>query len=153
MPARTDDPSPGVPDDPSCLFCRIVAGVEPAFRVLDEPDVVAFLDARPLFPGHTLVVPRRHMDVLADLPPTQFGPYFGAVQRLATAMEDVLGAAGSFVAVNNRVSQSQPHLHTHVVPRNRKDGLRGFFWPRTRYADDAQAEAVAVRLRNGLAPA
>ena len=132
-----------------CLFCRIVAGEAPAFVVLDHPDVLAFLDIRPLFPGHTLVVPRSHVDVLADLPADQLAPYFAQVQRLSRAMEEVLGAAGSFVAVNNRISQSQPHLHTHVVPRNRNDGLRGFFWPRTRYAD-GQAEAVAARLRAGL---
>jgi histidine triad (HIT) family protein len=134
---------------PDCLFCRIVAGQAPAFVVLDEPPVMAFLDIRPLFAGHTLVVPRAHVDVLADLAPDLLAPYFATVQRLSAAMESVLGAAGSFVAVNNRVSQSQPHLHTHVVPRNRKDGLRGFFWPRTRYGQ-GEAEAVAARLRAGL---
>jgi histidine triad (HIT) family protein len=136
--------------DPTCLFCAIVAGRRPGHLVLDEPDVVAFLDVRPLFPGHTLLVPRRHVEVLADLPPDLVTPYFAAAQRLSAAMEDVLGAAGSFVAMNNRVSQSVPHLHTHVVPRNRKDGLRGFFWPRTRYADDDEAAAMAARLRAGL---
>jgi histidine triad (HIT) family protein len=138
-----------VPAPTSCLFCRIAAGEAPAHLVLDEPEVVAFLDVRPLFAGHTLVVPRRHVEVLAELPSELVVPYIGAVQRLSGAMESVLGAAGSFVAVNNRVSQSQPHLHTHVVPRNRKDGLRGFFWPRTRYAD-GEAESVATRLREGL---
>ncbi len=137
------------PDTSTCLFCRIVAGQAPAFIVLDHPDALGFLDIRPLFPGHTLVVPRDHVGVLADLPADQVGPYFAQVQRVSRAMEEVLGAAGSFVALNNRVSQSQPHLHTHVVPRNRKDGLRGFFWPRTRYAD-GEAEAVAARLRAGL---
>jgi len=135
---------------PTCLFCAIVAGEAPAHLVLDEPDVVAFLDVKPLFPGHTLLVPRRHVEVLADLPADLVGPYFQAAQRLSAAMEDVLGAAGSFVAMNNRVSQSVPHLHTHVVPRNRKDGLRGFFWPRTTYADDADAAAMATRLRTSL---
>jgi histidine triad (HIT) family protein len=133
----------------ACLFCEIAAGRAPAHLVLDEPDVVAFLDIRPLFPGHTLVVPRAHVDVLAELPTDLVVPYIGAVQQLSAAMESVLGAAGSFVAVNNRVSQSQPHLHTHVVPRNRKDGLRGFFWPRTRY-EEGEAEAVAARLRDGM---
>jgi histidine triad (HIT) family protein len=136
-----------------CTFCAIVAGDEPAHVVLDEPEVLAFLDARPLFPGHTLLVPRAHVEVLADLPDELVGPYFRAVRRLSGAMEQVLGAAGSFVAVNNHVSQSVPHLHTHVVPRNRKDGLRGFFWPRGRYADEAEAAAVAARLRAGLARA
>jgi histidine triad (HIT) family protein len=118
--------------------------------VLDDDLVVAFLDARPLFPGHTLLVPREHYETLSDLPIDELGPYFERAQRLARAMEEVLGAEGSFVAINNRVSQSVLHLHTHVVPRNRKDGLRGFFWPRTRYADDADAAAVAARLRAGL---
>ena len=138
-------------DDPTCTFCGIVHGRRPGFRVLDEPEVVAFLDVKPLFPGHTLLVPRHHVEVLADLPAELIGPYFAAAQRLSAAMEDVLGAAGSFVALNNRVSQSVPHLHTHVVPRNRKDGLRGFFWPRTKYESDEEAEAVATRLRAGLA--
>ena len=129
----------------------IIAGRHPAHVVLDDDRVVAFLDARPLFPGHTLLVPREHRETLADLPTGELGPYFERAQRLARAMEHVLGAAGSFVAINNRISQSVPHLHTHVVPRNRKDGLRGFFWPRTRYADDAEAAAVAARLRAGLA--
>ena len=133
-----------------CLFCEIVAGRAPAHRVLDAEAAVGFLDIRPLFPGHVLVVTRDHVDVLADLPVDRLGPYFAQVQRVARAMEDVLGAAGSFVALNNRVSQSQPHLHTHVVPRNRKDGLRGFFWPRTRYAE-GEAEAMATRLREGIA--
>jgi histidine triad (HIT) family protein len=111
---------------------------------------MAFLDARPLFPGHTLLVPRDHIETLGDLPLEQVAGYFERAQRLARAMEEGLGAVGSFVAINNRVSQSVPHLHTHVVPRNRKDGLRGFFWPRTRYADDAEAAAVAARLRGAL---
>ena len=134
----------------ACAFCEIVAGREPAHVVLDEPEVVAFLDIRPLFPGHVLLVPRPHLETLTDLPPDQLGPYLAAAQRLAAAMESVLGAAGSFVAINNKVSQSVPHLHTHVVPRRPKDGLRGFFWPRTRYADDAEAAAIAERLRAGL---
>ena len=133
-----------------CVFCEIVAGRQPAHVVLDDEVAVAFLDTRPLFSGHTLLVPREHHETLADLPNDLLAPYFERAQRLAGAMETTLGAAGSFVAVNNRVSQSVPHLHTHVVPRNRKDGLRGFFWPRGRYADDAEAAAVAARLRAGL---
>jgi len=138
-----------------CPFCEIVAGRRPAHIVLDDDVAVAFLDARPLFPGHTLLVPREHLETLADLPEPLVGPYFTRAQRLAAAMEspDGLGAAGSFVAVNNRISQSVPHLHTHVVPRNPKDGLRGFFWPRSRYGDDAEAAAVAARLRDALAVA
>jgi histidine triad (HIT) family protein len=132
------------------VFCRILAGDLPAHVVIDTPAALGILDIRPLFPGHTLVLPRAHVETLLDLPGDDLAPYFGEVQRVAAAMEDVLGAAGSFVAMNNRVSQSVPHLHTHVVPRNRKDGLRGFFWPRTKYADDDEAAAVAARLRARL---
>jgi histidine triad (HIT) family protein len=133
-----------------CVFCAIVAGQEQAFVVLDDDVAMAFLDVRPLFPGHTLVVPRDHHETLADLPTELLGPFFERVQRISAVMETGLGAAGSFVAENNRVSQSVPHLHVHVVPRNRKDGLRGFFWPRTKYPDDATAEAMAERLRKAL---
>lgn len=133
-----------------CIFCEIADGRRPAHRVLDEAETVAFLDVRPLFPGHTLVVPRRHHETLTDLPAADVGTFFGAVRRVTAAVEAGTESAGSFVAANNRVSQSVPHLHTHVVPRNRKDGLRGFFWPRTRYADEAEAEAVAARIRAAL---
>jgi histidine triad (HIT) family protein len=139
--------------DGSCVFCDIIEGRADAQVVLDDDVAVAFLDRRPLFPGHTLLVPRTHVETLADLPVPLVGPLFERAQLLSRVMEDGLGAAGSFVAVNNRVSQSVPHLHVHVVPRNRKDGLRGFFWPRTRYADDAEAEAVADRLRSALTSA
>ena len=135
-----------------CVFCEIVAGRQPAHVVLDDDLTLAFLDTRPLFPGHTLLVPRAHVETLPELPVPQLGPYFERAQRLAGAMESPagLGAAGSFVAINNRISQSVPHLHTHVVPRNRKDGLRGFFWPRSKYADDAEAAAAAAAVRSGL---
>jgi histidine triad (HIT) family protein len=137
----------------ACVFCSIIAGEAPAHRVLDTPDAVAFLDRTPLFHGHTLVVPRRHAETLADLEAAELGPYFGQVQRVARAMEDTLGAAGSFVAMNNRISQSVPHLHTHVVPRNRKDGLKGFFWPRQPYVSDEEAATIAARLSAALADA
>src|SRR4051794_36838401 len=133
-----------------CLFCEIVAGESPAFVVLDDAEGFAFLDVRPLFKGHTLLVPRVHADTLVDLPANAVGPFFTLAQRLAAAMEDALGSAGSFVAVNNKVSQSQPHLHVHVVPRNFKDGLRGFFWPRTKYASDDEAKDYAARLAASL---
>jgi histidine triad (HIT) family protein len=134
----------------ACVFCEIVEGKHPAHIVLDTGDSVAFLDARPLFEGHTLLVPRTHLETLADLPPEAVGPFFTQAQRLAGAMETELGAAGSFVAMNNRISQSVPHLHVHVVPRNRKDGLRGFFWPRRKYASEEEAAGYAERLRNAL---
>jgi histidine triad (HIT) family protein len=135
---------------PSCIFCRIVAGELPAQVVLDDAAHLAFLDKRPLFKGHVLLVPREHHETLADLPGELVGPLFGQAQRLAAAMESELGAAGSFVAINNRISQSVPHLHVHVVPRRPKDGLRGFFWPRTTYESDDEMAAYALRLRGAL---
>ncbi len=134
-----------------CVFCRIVAGDLPAAVVLDEPDLVAFLDARPVFKGHVLLVPRTHVVTLPDLPAPLRDPFLETAQRLSRAVVDGLGAQGSFVALNNTVSQSVPHLHLHVVPRTKGDGLRGFFWPRTRYAD-GEAEEHAARLRAALSP-
>jgi histidine triad (HIT) family protein len=134
-----------------CLFCRIAEGAEPAYIVEETPSTVSFLDTRPLFKGHVLIVPRRHVETLAQLPAALVEPVFGAVQRHAAAMLPALEADGSFVAMNNRVSQSVPHLHVHVVPRQRGDGLRGFFWPRHRYADDEEANRYAEQLRQVLA--
>jgi histidine triad (HIT) family protein len=139
-----------VTSDPTCRFCRIVAGAEPGHVVLDNPHAVAFLDHRPLFPGHTLVVPRDHVPTLPDLPAEELGPYFDAVQRVAAALPGALDAVGTFVAANNVVSQSVPHLHVHVVPRRPKDGLRGFFWPRSRYESDAAMAGVAATVRAAL---
>ncbi|HEU0288741.1 MAG TPA: HIT family protein [Nocardioidaceae bacterium] len=130
-----------------CLFCQIVAGERPAHHVLDTEDVVGFLDARPVFKGHVLLVPRQHYETLSDLPAELLTPLFGAVQQVSGAVLEAYDAQGSFVALNNVISQSVPHLHVHVVPRRRKDGLRGFFWPRTKYADDAEAAEYAKRLR------
>jgi len=135
---------------PSCVFCRIAAGAAPAHLVLDEPGLLGFLDARPLFRGHVLVVPRAHHETLLDLPPADLGPLFAAVQRVARAVESARGADGSFVAVNNRISQSVPHLHVHVVPRRRKDGLRGFFWPRQTYASEAEMERIRAAIAGVL---
>ncbi len=135
---------------PTCTFCAVVDGAAPAAIVLDAPGIVAFLDHRPLFPGHVLVVPRAHHETLGDLPPDDVGPLFAEVRRVATAVEREMGAGGTFVAVNNRVSQSVPHLHVHVVPRTRGDGLRGFFWPRTPYDGPEHVAAVADRLRAAL---
>lgn len=133
------------------MFCRIVAGEEEAEVVLDAGPVVAFLDHRPLFPGHVLVVPRDHHETLGDLPSDLVEPLFAQVRRLSEVVPRELGATGTFVANNNIVSQSVPHLHVHVVPRRRKDGLRGFFWPRTPYDDDAHRADVGARLRAALA--
>jgi len=140
-----------MPED-NCLFCRIVSGEAPAVRVYEDINSIAFLDHRPLFHGHTLLVPRKHFETLVDLPTTQVGPLFTAAQTLAQAVEFAMEAEGTFVAMNNRVSQSVPHLHVHVVPRRRKDGLKGFFWPRTKYKDEAEMkvvqEKIAVALQN-----
>lgn len=130
----------------ACVFCSIVAGEAPAHVVLDDEVALAFLDVRPLFHGHVLVVPRPHVEVLTDLPVADVGPFFERVQRLARAVRDACGAQGSFVAMNNTVSQSVPHLHVHVVPRTKGDGLKGFFWPRTRYASEDEAAEVAARI-------
>jgi histidine triad (HIT) family protein len=133
-----------------CIFCEIVAGRVAAHIVLEDELVMAFLDVRPVFKGHTLLVPREHVETLPELPTALVQPVFTAAQRLATAMVDGLGAQGSFVAINNVVSQSVPHLHVHVVPRTKGDGLKGFFWPRTKYASEDEAEVVAELLRNAL---
>jgi histidine triad (HIT) family protein len=132
-----------------CLFCDIVAGDVDADVVLKTEQVVGFLDSRPVFKGHTLLVPRRHVVTLPDLPAELRDPFLAAGQRLAAAMVEGLGAQGSFVAMNNTVSQSVAHLHLHVVPRTKGDGLRGFFWPRTKYADGEAAD-YAGRLRGAL---
>ena len=129
-----------------CVFCSIASGELEADRVLEDDVLVAFLDRRPLFKGHVLLVPREHVVTLPDLPAALRDPFLAAGQRLAAAMVEALGAQGSFVAMNNTVSQSVPHLHLHVVPRTKGDGLRGFFWPRTKYAD-GEAGEYAARLR------
>jgi histidine triad (HIT) family protein len=140
----------------TCAFCQIARGEAPADLVLEDEHALAFLDHRPLFPGHCLLIPRAHHETLADLPPALVAPFFASARLLARAVERALHADGSFVALNNRVSQSVPHLHVHVVPRRFKDGLRGFFWPRHRYPDrgtalDTQAAIVAAvrELRSG----
>ncbi|GAB2598800.1 hydrolase [Paractinoplanes abujensis] len=128
------------------MFCDIVAGTVPAFKVIDSPDGVGFLDTRPVFKGHVLLVPRDHVVTLPDLPSTLLPGFFGLVQRVAAAVPEALGAQGTFVANNNVVSQSVAHLHFHVVPRTKGDGLRGFFWPRTTYANDEEAAQYATTI-------
>jgi len=134
-----------------CVFCDIAAGEVSAHVVHSDDLTLAFLDFRPLFPGHTLLIPRDHVETLAELPEAMLTPFFASSQLLSRAMEEVMGAEGSFVAMNNRVSQSVPHLHAHIVPRRRKDGLRGFFWPRTKYDSDELMAQVAAELRDGIA--
>ena len=139
-----------MPDD--CAFCRIAAGDHrDAAIVLEEPHAIAFLDHRPLFPGHTLVIPREHHVTLADLPGAELQPYFATVQLLSRAIPEAMEKPGSFVAMNNIVSQSVPHLHVHVVPRKPKDGLRGFFWPRQKYGSDALRDEARDAIRARLA--
>ncbi|MFG2073172.1 HIT family protein [Nonomuraea maritima] len=132
------------------LFCEIIAGERPAHVVSSDAVAVSFLDVRPVFKGHVLVVPRAHVEMLSDLPVADVGPFFERVQAMAKAVEEGLRAGGTFVAMNNRVSQSVPHLHVHVVPRVRKDGLRGFFWPRTTYESDDEAAAYADLVAKAL---
>jgi histidine triad (HIT) family protein len=133
-----------------CLFCSAIDGSLDVQAVFQSDETFAFLDHRPVFKGHVLVVPRAHVVVLGDLPATDVGPYFLDVQRIATAVEVGLGAGGTFVALNNRVSQSVPHLHTHVVPRTKGDGLRGFFWPRTKYASEEESAEYAKRIADAI---
>jgi histidine triad (HIT) family protein len=136
--------------DSACLFCAIAAREIPSAIVLEDATAIAFLDSRPVFKGHVLVAPRAHVPTLTDLPPEALAPFFAAVTRVAGAVEAGLAADGTFVAINNKVSQSVPHLHVHVVPRRKKDGLRGFFWPRVRYDSDAERDDYAARIRAAL---
>lgn len=131
----------------SCKFCGIVSGELSASIVLDDEFCLAFLDSRPLFHGHCLLVPRGHYETLQDLPEFLIGPLFSDAKLLCLAIEETMSAEGTFVAINNKISQSVPHLHVHVVPRRRKDGLRGFFWPRCRYADEEQMREAAEKIR------
>ena len=133
-----------------CKFCQILSGVIPSAIVYQDDISVAFLDHRPLFPGHTLLVPKDHYETLDQLPAALIGPFFSNAQRLARAVEQGMQAEGSFVAINNRVSQSVPHLHVHIVPRRKKDGLRGFFWPRQPYPDEAQMKQAQTAIINAL---
>lgn len=139
--------SPSAQSQTLCAFCAIVAGNAPAELIESTPDVLAFLDQRPVFKGHVLVIPRRHVVTITDLPPASRDPFLAGIQRIAAAITSGLGAQGSFVAMNNVVSQSVPHLHCHVVPRTKGDGLRGFFWPRVRYDSAEEMREYAARLR------
>jgi histidine triad (HIT) family protein len=137
----------------SCTFCDIAAGTLSSAMVLDEPEVLAFLDRSPVFPGHVLIVPRMHYETLTDLPAELLPIVFGAAQRIAFAVQQALGADGTWVSMNNTVSQSVPHLHVHVVPRKRKDGLRGFYWPRVKYPSEEAMHEVAASIRSALSQA
>lgn len=130
----------------NCAFCRIVAGKLAACKVYEDDDCLAFLDERPVFPGHTLVIPKNHYETITELPPALFGPVMSAVSLIARAVETGLGVDGAFIGINNKVSQRVPHLHVHIVPRRFKDGLRGFFWPRHKYAGEEEARAIQEKL-------
>lgn len=130
-----------------CKFCQIASQTTPSFVVFEDSISLAFLDHRPLFPGHTLLIPKQHYETLADLPATLIDPFFRNVQLLSNAVERGMQAEGTFVAINNRVSQSVPHLHVHIVPRKKGDGLRGFFWPRQKYRDEEQMREVQAAIR------
>jgi histidine triad (HIT) family protein len=134
----------------SCVFCDIISGRIPAEIVWCGEGALAFLDSRPLFPGHVLLVPTGHIAILADLPAAQVGPLFQAAQKLETAVERALNAEGTFIAVNNRVSQSVPHLHIHIVPRSKGDGLKGFFWPRRTYDSDEHLRETAEKIMRAI---
>ena len=136
--------------DPNCIFCKIVAGELTAPVVFEDESSLAFLDHRPVFPGHTLLLPKIHCETLADLSPDLVGPFFKNAQSLSRAVEAGLDAHGTFVGINNRVSQSVPHLHVHLIPRRRKDGLRGFFWPRQRYESDEQVRQIQAAIEAAL---
>lgn len=133
-----------------CVFCEIVAGDSEAHLVHSDEGTVAFLDRLPLFPGHTLIVPRAHVETLAELPPTDIGPLFETAQLLSAAVPQAMGSHGTLVLINNKVSQSVPHLHIHIVPRRFKDGLRGFLWPRHKYKSEDEMAAVAESIRNTI---
>lgn len=132
---------------PACKFCRIVTGELDAVIVLEDECCVAFLDNRPLFPGHCLLVPKTHIETLPQLPDDLVRPFFSNARLLSSAVESAMEADGTFVAINNKVSQSVPHLHVHIVPRRRKDGLKGFFWPRNPYTDEEDARQTAARVK------
>ena len=135
----------------TCLFCRIVSGSLEAAIVHEGSNFLVFLDHRPLFHGHCLVIPKQHSETLTDLPVEKVAPFFEEVQFISRVVENAMNAEGTFVAMNNRVSQSVPHLHVHVVPRKKKDGLKGFFWPRTKYVSCEEMEDVRQRLKDAIA--
>jgi histidine triad (HIT) family protein len=136
-----------------CVFCSIISGSTPAAVVLDETTVLAFLDASPVFPGHVLVVPREHHETLTDLPHTTVTDVFLAAQRIAVGVKNAMDAEGTWVSLNNTISQSVPHVHVHVVPRRRKDGLRGFYWPRQKYASTDEMLDIAAKISAAIPPA
>ena len=137
--------------DPSCIFCKILRHPTEDDIVYENESALAFLDHRPLFPGHCLVIPKSHLETIHDLPDSLLGPFFSTVKMLAAAIEQAMQAQGTFIAANNRISQSVPHFHVHVVPRKKGDGLKGFFWPRGKYKSAEEMTAVRNALRAAIA--
>jgi histidine triad (HIT) family protein len=133
-----------------CIFCNIIRVAVPCFKVFEDDISLAFLDHRPVFPGHTLLIVKSHIETLLDLPDSLMGPLFADVRRLSQAVTQGMQAEGTFVAINNRVSQSVPHFHVHIVPRRKGDGLKGFFWPRRAYKDQQEIDATLRALRSAL---
>ncbi len=139
-----------MPSDPNCKFCQIASYGLASSIVFEDSISFAFLDIQPLFPGHVLLIPKEHYETLADLPADMIGPFFRNVQLVSNGVERGMEAEGTFIAINNRVSQSVPHLHVHIVPRRRKDGLRGFFWPRRPYQDEAGMKLAQMAIRSAI---
>lgn len=137
--------------NPDCPFCKIVRSEAQSYTIFEDDNTLAFLDKRPVFPGHSLLIPKSHYETLIDLPTSLIGPLFQNAQLLARAMEQGLQAEGTFVAINNRISQSVPHVHIHIVPRHKKDGLKGFFWPRQHYTDEATILNIQSTLQSTVA--
>jgi histidine triad (HIT) family protein len=133
-----------------CIFCRIASGEIATEVIAQDENTLVFLDHSPVFPGHLLIVPRKHVDTLIDLPDDQLAPFLAQVRRASKAVETGLGAEGSFVAINTKVSQTVPHLHAHVMPRKKGDGMKGFFWPRRNYSDDAHRQEIVAKLREAF---
>lgn len=138
------------PMQQTCLFCQIAKGKEKATVVFEDKRFIAFLDKRPLFPGHCLLMPKRHFTTLYDLPQSLIKPLFTLTQKIGEAIENAMQAEGSFIAINNQVSQSVPHLHIHIVPRKFKDGLKGFFWPRQNYQDEEHARQIQAAIKKQI---
>ena len=130
----------------TCLFCKISRTEEPSFIIYEDQEFISFLDIRPVFPGHSLLLPKSHIQTLYDLPENQIKSYFHLLQKIGKGIEIAMESEGTFIAINNIVSQSVPHLHTHIIPRNFKDGLKGFFWPRNPYKDEAEMKEIQQKI-------
>lgn len=134
----------------NCPFCRIIAGTEKSYIIFENDKFISFLDKKPLFLGHSLLLPKAHVQTLYDLPERLIKPFFLYLQRIGSAIEHAMDADGSFVAINNIISQSVPHLHTHIVPRHKNDGLKGFFWPRQHYVNEQQMTEIQEKIKRYL---